>query len=135
MPSSITAGDYAALAEFRHALRHFINFSAGAARAVGLSSVQHQAMLAIKGFGGRSGQTVGEIAGHLDLRPHSAVGLVDRLVRGGWVRRRPDRRDRRLVHVTLTLKGERTLAHLSAAHRAEVRRVGPALRDLLHRIG
>ncbi|MGH7995823.1 MAG: MarR family winged helix-turn-helix transcriptional regulator [Opitutaceae bacterium] len=131
----VSSADYAALAEFRAALRHFLNFSAAAARAGGLSAVQHQAMLALKGFGAGTGQTVGELARHLDLRPHSAVGLVDRLAGHGIVRRTHDAEDRRRVHVTLTPKGERMLDHLSSAHRSELRRLGPALRDLLRRIG
>lgn len=130
----VSASDYAALAEFRAALRHFLNFSAEAARRSGLSPVQHQALLAVKGFGGRRGQTVGELARHLDLRPHSAVGLVDRLAERGMVRRTHDTRDRRVVHVALTPAGERILADLSSAHRAELRRLAPALRDLLGRI-
>lgn len=127
----VSAADYAALAEFRAALRHFMNFSANAARQAGLVPVQHQAMLAIKGFGGERGLAVGEIARRFELRPHSAVGLVDRLVKAGLAVRTQDAVDRRRVYVTLSAKGERILEGLSAAHREELRRLGPALRELL----
>ncbi len=134
MPA-VSAADYAALAEFRRALRRFLHFSREAAREAGLSPAQHQAMLALKGFAGRQGQTVGELAAQLDLRHHSAVGLADRLARRGLARRRTDRKDRRKVHLVLTARGEALLRRLSAAHRGEIRRLGPELRRLLRRLG
>ncbi|MGH8024732.1 MAG: MarR family winged helix-turn-helix transcriptional regulator, partial [Limisphaerales bacterium] len=42
--------EYETLAAFRYALRRFLHFSEQAARTVGLTPQQHQAMLAIKGF-------------------------------------------------------------------------------------
>lgn len=134
MPARLNPADYAVLAQFRVALRHFLNFSAAAARRAGVSPAQHQALLAIKGLGARRGRTVGEVARDLDLRPHSAVGLIDRLVQSGMVRRRADPVDRRRVHVVLTPRGERILERLSAAHREELRRLRPALQELLDHI-
>ncbi len=131
----VTDVEYAALAEFRHALRRFLHFSAEAARTAGLSPTHHQALLAIKGFGRGKPITVGELAEKLDRRPHTAVGLVDRLARHGWVRRVPDEQDRRRVRVALTEEGESLLATLSAAHRDELKRLGPSLREMLERLG
>src|ERR1700761_1508160 len=68
------------LAAFRYALRRFIHFSDEAASAAGVTPQQYQALLAIKGFPGRDHVTIGELAKRLQLRHHSAVGLVDRLV-------------------------------------------------------
>ncbi|HTX66950.1 MAG TPA: MarR family winged helix-turn-helix transcriptional regulator [Opitutaceae bacterium] len=135
MPSGrgpLTRNEYEALAAFRHALRRFLAFSARAARAAGLSPQQHQALLAVKGAGGRP--TIGALAAQLERRHHSAVGLVDRLARRGLARRERSAADRREVRVVLTVRGERLLAGLSAAHRDELRRVGPALRALLVRL-
>jgi DNA-binding MarR family transcriptional regulator len=129
-----TAADYQALAAFRHAVRRFLDFSASAARAAGLPPQQHQALLAIKGFPGRNPMSVGELATQLCVRPHSAVGFVDRLVRRGLVRRVPATDDRRRVHVRLTAQGDALLARLSAAHRDELRRLGPELRQSLKKI-
>jgi DNA-binding MarR family transcriptional regulator len=126
--------DYTVLAEFRAGLRHFVHFSAEAARSAGLSPVHHQTLLAVKGFGKGDGLTVGEIARAMDLRPNSAVGMVDRMAKAGLVRRTADKADRRKVHVTLTPKGERVLADLSAAHRNELRRLRPTLKALLKHI-
>ena len=75
----LTAADYERLAEFRYALRRFLVFSEEAAKGSGLTAQQHQALLAIKGFG-RSPITTGELAKRLAIRHHSAVGLIDRLV-------------------------------------------------------
>jgi DNA-binding MarR family transcriptional regulator len=78
--------------------------------------------------------TIGEMAQSLQIRHHSAVGLVDRLVEQGLVTRVPAVEDRRQVLVTLTERGLELLAGLAAAHRRELRRVGPELRGLLARL-
>jgi DNA-binding MarR family transcriptional regulator len=126
--------DYEALAVFRYALRRFLNFSGAAARSAGVSPQQHQALLAIKGFPSRHPASMGELAGRMDLRHHSAVGLVDRLVRRRLVRRAPDPVDRRCVRLHLTRQGEARLRRLSAAHHEELRRIGPGLRRILNKL-
>jgi len=130
----VTPADYRTLASFRQALRRFLEFSAAAARAAGLTPQQHQVLIAIKGFPGRDDVSVGELADRLYVRPHSAVGLVDRLVKRGLLRRVPARDDRRRVQVRLTVRGETLLARLSAAHRDELRLIGPELRRALEKI-
>jgi len=131
MPNALAIRDYRALASFREALRHFVRFSAAAARQAGVSPQQHQALLAIKAAGGRGPVTVGALAEKLARQPHSAVGLLDRLAKRGLARRRPDPVDRRKVDVTLTPAGEALIRRLSAAHREELRRLAPELRKLL----
>jgi len=127
----IRKSHYEMLARLRHALRRFLRFSAEAAREAGLPPQQHQALLAIKGAPGRDYVTVGELAEQLDLRHHSAVELVDRLVRRRLVRRTPSRADRRRVEVTLTRRGETLIRQLSAAHLVEFQQIGPELRRLI----
>lgn len=122
---------YETLAAFRYALRKFLQFSADAAEAAGLPAQQHQALLAIKGFPERDYVTIGELAERLQLRHHSAVGLVDRLAQRRLVRRFPAEEDRRRVHVALTPAGEVLLEKLSQAHLHELREIGPELRRLL----
>lgn len=129
--SRVTIADYQTLSAFRYALRQFLHFSTEAARVAGLSPQQHQALLALKGFPGRQHASVGELAERLDLRHHSTVGLVDRLVKRKLVRRQTDSTDRRRVHVVLTLQGEALVDRLSSAHRDELRRLGPELQRLL----
>lgn len=119
------------LAELRYTLRRFQRFSQDAAVAAGLTPQQHQALLAIKGFPGRDYVSIGELAERLQLRHHSAVGLVDRLVRRGLVRRLHAEGDRRRVEVRLSARGEAKLERLSAAHLGELRRLGPSIRGVL----
>lgn len=129
-----TAVDHQALANFRYWLRQFLRFSEEAASAVGITPTQHQALLAVSGFPGRDRITIGELAERLQVRHHSAVGLVDRLVAQGLMRREQGRDDRRRVFVRLTPRGARLLERLSAAHEAELRRIGPELRAVLRRL-
>lgn len=132
---NLSAADYRTLAQFRYLLRHFAAFSEDAAHGSGLTPQQHQALLAIKGFPGRERVTVGELAERLGVRHHSAVGLVDRLAARGLVRRRIERADRRQVWLELTRRAETVLAHLSLAHRDELRRLAPLLKELLRQLG
>jgi DNA-binding MarR family transcriptional regulator len=127
----ITKSHYELLAELRHALRRFQRFSREAARGAGLTPQQHQALLAIKGIPGRDFVSIGELAERLQVRHHSAVGLVDRLVRKGLVRRSSSAADGRRVEVRVAPKGEAKIEHLSAAHLAELRQLGPGIRSLL----
>jgi DNA-binding MarR family transcriptional regulator len=132
--ASISKAEYESLAEFRYALRLFLRFSEEAAQRAGLTPQQHQALLAIKGFPKRDHVTVGELAERLQLRHHSAVGLVDRLVAARLVVRRPDTADRRQVYLALTPRGTAVLQRLSAAHREELRRVAPQIESILERL-
>ncbi|MFC4294675.1 MarR family winged helix-turn-helix transcriptional regulator [Novosphingobium tardum] len=124
--------DYAALADFRHALRQFLAFSEGRAGEHGLTAQQHQALLAIRGAGGAV--TVGYVAERLILKPHSATGLVNRLAAQGLVARQASQVDRRVALLTLTEKAEDLLAELSATHREEIGRLRPLLIDLLDKL-
>jgi DNA-binding MarR family transcriptional regulator len=123
----ISKSQYEMLAAFRYALRQFLHFSEEAAQAAGITPQQHQALLAIKGFPGRDSVTVGELAERLQLRHHSAVGLIDRLVLEKLVARAPSAQDRRQVFVQLTRRGENVLERLSSAHTEQLKRMGPEL--------
>lgn len=116
-----------ALAEFRYQMRRFLRFSERAARAAGLEPRQHQLLLAVKGLPAGRHATVGEIAERLQVRHHSAVELIDRLVARGLVRRRRHRPDRRQVVVRLTARGEAVLRELSLSHLAELRALSKTL--------
>ena len=126
--------DYKALASFRHSLRSFFAFSEDAARKVGLPPQQHQAILAVRSLSTGRGATVGSVANHLLLKPHTAVGLIDRLVRGDLLVRIQDQEDRRRVLLTLTPKANEALRALSAIHLTEIRRNAPELIDLLRQL-
>jgi DNA-binding MarR family transcriptional regulator len=120
--------DYRALADFRHALRRFTNFSQKAAEDVGLTPQQHQAILAIKA---EDSLTIGELADRLMLRPHSATGLADRLVRLALVERRGTAGDKRRTELCVTERADELLKRLSDSHRNELRKMRPLLVGLL----
>ena len=86
---TVTKAEYESMAAVRYALRRFLRFSEDGAKAVGLTPQQHQALLAIKGYPARDSVTVGELAERLQVRHHSAVGLVDRLEALGLVEPSP----------------------------------------------
>jgi DNA-binding MarR family transcriptional regulator len=132
-PDKLHKAQYETLAAFRYALRKFIHFSETAAQAVGITPQQHQALLAIKGFPGRDQVTMSELAERLQLRHHSTVGLIDRLVTEKLAMRAPSNEDRRQVMIQLTRRGEKTLERLSTIHRTQLRRLGPELNLLLER--
>ncbi len=114
--AQLTQQDFERLLEFRVTLRRFQRWSEDQARAAGLTHVQHQLLVAIKGHRGAQPPTVGDLAGYLLLRPHSTVELVDRAEAAGLVERTPDAGDGRVVRVRLTGAGEEILQQLTRAH-------------------
>ena len=134
MKKKLDAVDYQSLAELRHQIRRFLHFSEQAARNVGLEPRQHQLMLAIKGLPDGARPRIGEFAERLQIQHHSAVELVNRLSRGGYVRRLAGAEDRREVLLALTPKGEQVLRALSFDHREELRMQGPILIAALERV-
>ena len=135
MKQKLSKAQYELLASFRHALRRFLHFSETAATTAGITPQHHQALLAIKGFPGRESASVGELAERLQIRHHSAVGLVDRLVADKLVRRKHSTGDHRQVMVSLTPRGERVLQNLSELHHVQLKTLGPELRRMLARLG
>ena len=127
---TLTDQDFQALAAFRAALRQFVRFSEEAAREAGLTPQQHQALVAIRGHIGNEPPTVGELAEALQVKHHSAVGLVDRIVQRGFARREPSTVDNRRVHVVITPAGDEILRSLTSAHREEHRQLADVLRRL-----
>ncbi len=114
---------YARLLALRTGLRHFEHWSAQQAKARGLTPAHHQLLLAIRGHEGDEGPTIGEVADHLLLRHHSAVGLVDRAEAAGLVRRARSEEDHRVVHLYLTDEGAARLEALSELHLEELARL------------
>jgi DNA-binding MarR family transcriptional regulator len=133
-PRQLSKSQYETLAAFRHALRRFIRFSEEAAQGPGITAQQYQALLAIKGFPARDSVTVGELAERLQLRHHSAVGLIDRLAAEKLVVRVPSAQDRRQVLIHLTSRGEKVLGKLASVHREQLKRIVPEIGQLLERL-
>jgi DNA-binding MarR family transcriptional regulator len=130
MDADLTDEQYARLLDFRTGIRRFLRWSEQQAADVGLTPAQHQLLLAVRGHDDPRGPTVGEVADHLLLRHHSAVGLVDRAESAGLITRRADHDDQRVVRIRLTPLGARRLRQLSELHLAELGRLAPRLRAL-----
>ena len=84
----VTPTDYQALDAFQLALRRFLALSESGAMELGLTSQQHQALLAVRAHRGPGEITIGELANTLMIKNHSAIGLVDRLVERDLLERR-----------------------------------------------
>ena len=63
----------------------------------------------------------------MQLRHHSVVGLINRLVERKLIERRRGDSDRRQVYIHLTNRGDELLRKLALYHRGELQATGPAL--------
>jgi DNA-binding MarR family transcriptional regulator len=134
MDEDLSDPDYRALLEFRYAIRSFLRFSEESAREAGIEPQQHQLMLAIKAGGSEGEARIGDLAERLQLRHHSTVELIDRLVAKGFAERQRAESDRRQVHVRLTKSGQQILRKLSMRHSEQLRSDGPELLRVLQEI-
>lgn len=117
---SMSKEDLERLAEFRYQLRRYLRFSEEVTRRGGITPLQYQLMLQIKGFPGREWATVGELAERLQAKHHGVVSLISRCEAAALVKRSISRSDRRRVDVQLTRKGDKCLQQLAGRHRAEL---------------
>jgi DNA-binding MarR family transcriptional regulator len=131
--SELTRKDFEKLLEFRVALRQFQCWSEDQARDAGLTHVQHQLLVAVKGHAGPMAPAVGDLADYMLLRPHSTVELIDRAEAAGLVERVPDADDGRVVRVRLTAHGEGTLQRLTRAHLDRLHGLATVLDNLVDR--
>jgi DNA-binding MarR family transcriptional regulator len=126
----LSDSEYENLLRLRTNLRHFLRWSEDAAAARGLSPSEHQLLLAVRGHHDERGPTVGEVAGYLLLRHHSAVQLIDRAEERALVRRADDENDRRVVRLRLSPKGKAIVEQLASLHHEELHRLAPVLKRL-----
>jgi DNA-binding MarR family transcriptional regulator len=131
----MTMRQYKALADFRYELRRFLRYSEELTRRHGITPLQYQLLLQVKGYGDTDHATIGALAERLQAKHHGAVALVSRCEDAALVTRRVSEKDRRAVVVGLTGKGERLLERLARMHRNELmalqgRMLFPDLRTL-----
>jgi DNA-binding MarR family transcriptional regulator len=129
-PVELTQADFEDLLRLRTGLRRFLHWSEEQAQAAGLTTAQHQLLLAIRGHPGEASPTVGDIADHLVLRHHSAGELIDRAEAAGLVARSPDPINGTQVRVSLTETGMVKLTGLAETHLAELAHLAPTMRAL-----
>ncbi|MHB0982518.1 MAG: MarR family winged helix-turn-helix transcriptional regulator [Thiobacillus sp.] len=115
--------EFETLSSFRYQLRRFLRFSEEAARLHGITHLQYQLLLHVRGFADREWATVSELAERLQAHHHGAVSLISRCEKLELVQRRVGRNDRREVEVHLTPKGNDVLNALAGQHRNELLRL------------
>lgn len=125
--------EYRALSEFRQSIHDYLDFSDRTAKAAGIEPRQYQLMLAIKGLPPEVEPSVGALAQHLRVRHHSAVELIDRAGRNGFVERERSANGRNVL-VKLTTEGNRVLERAVAERLQELQSAGPVLVDALRRL-
>lgn len=118
------------VADWRAALREFMGASRQILKKHEVTSMQYQALLAIRVSDEPEGLSMNGLAGYLGVRHNSAVGLVNRLEAHGLVLRARSQRDRRVAHLRLTEEGESTLEALAEAHCQELNRLRPEMRRI-----
>jgi DNA-binding MarR family transcriptional regulator len=98
-------------------------FIAGVARRHGLSHAALNALAVIEGNGGPI--PAGEVSAHMHITSGTLTGVLDTLERKGYVRRTPDRDDRRSVLVDITPEAQDVLdTMLPEVQQACVARLG-----------
>lgn len=120
---ALSKDDFETLSNFRYQLRRFLRFSEEATHLHGITHLQYQLLLHVRGFPGRDWATVSELAERLQSHHHGAVSLISRCEKLGLVQRRVGRNDRREVEVHLRPKGHEVLNALAAQHRDELLRL------------
>lgn len=118
---SLSKKQFEALSEFRYQLRRFLHFSEEAAKSEGITPLQYQLLLHIRGFPGRDWATVGELAERLQMKHHGVVALLTRCEEAKLIRRQKSETDRREVEIHLLKDGAKRLERLAALHEAELR--------------
>lgn len=127
--------DFRAMAEFRHEMRKFLRFSKDElAQHARLTPEQYEAMLALRAFADDRGMTVGQLSDRLQVKHHTAVTLVNKLVERGVASRTHGTTDRREVYVKLTPEGTELLNKAASVHRKEIRRRSAELIAALERL-
>ncbi len=135
MPShSSSQLNYPAIADFRYAIRRFLNFSADAARRAGLEPQQYQLLLALKGLPSTEAPTIGALAARMMIRHHSAVELINRLESHRLIRRSHNPSDHREVFLLLSARGERLVQRIASEHWAELQTAGRELISTLESV-
>jgi len=125
--NDLTPEEYEALAEFRYNIRRFLRLSEEAAAKAGIEARQYQFLLALRGLIEQKRVTITDLAERMQVRHHSVVGLINRLVERKLIERRRGDSDRRQVYIHLTNRGEDLLRRLALYHRGELLASAPAL--------
>jgi DNA-binding MarR family transcriptional regulator len=109
----------ASITDFRYELRRFLRYSEQVTRRNGLTPLQYQLLLQIKGTADSDGATIGRLAERLQAKHHGVVALATRCEKLGLIVRQASKDDRREVYLSLSAKGDRILERVARWHRDE----------------
>jgi DNA-binding MarR family transcriptional regulator len=112
--------DYERLSSFRYRLRHFLHISERICKDHGLTPLQYQLLLHVRGFPGREWANIGELAERLQAQHHGVVALINRCEKLGLVTRQQGREDRRVVEIHLLPAGGALLERIAGLHQDEL---------------
>lgn len=112
--------DFERLSQFRYQLRCFLRRSEDICRKHGLTALQYQLLLHLRGFAERDWATVGELAERLQAKHHGTVALIDRCEQLSLVERRQGREDRRQIEVHLLEEGIERVTRIAEAHQPDL---------------
>lgn len=129
--TKLTDAEYAALGQFRWSMRQFLQFSEEGAREQGISSQQHQALLAIRSHAGPEALTIGGLAERLFVKNHSALELVARMAENGLVERKVSPDDRRRVLLSILPRGAEILETISLRNLGQLNETAEILAEIL----
>ena len=119
--------NYQTVAAWRAALRSFMHASKAILKRNGITSMQYQALLAIRTESGSNGLAIKGLAAYLGIKHNSAVDLANNLEEGGYIKRVRSPHDRRVACLHLTAAGSEILETLVNAHQGEIRRIRPQM--------
>ncbi|MFD5749880.1 MarR family winged helix-turn-helix transcriptional regulator [Streptomyces sp. NPDC127033] len=88
---------------------------------IGITPAQARLLRALTGYDTPPRMT--DLATRLEVVPRAVTTLVDSLEASGWVRRAPDRTNRRVTRIELTDTGRATLRALRGARRTAAENV------------
>lgn len=133
MTRRLREAELQALARFRFELRRFVRQADRNAAEAGLTRAQYELLLAVRGWSGEGPPSVGALAEHLELRPHSTLELARRAEQHGLVTLHPDPADSRRQLVALTTAGRSAVERAAVRNRSELDDLREALFELAAR--
>lgn len=119
----LSKADYERISHFRYRLRRFLRISERICHGQGLTPLQYQLLLHVRGFPGRDWAVISELAERLQAQHHGVVALIDRCEKLGLVTRHQGRQDRRAVEIHLTAAGSARLERIASLHQDELHRL------------
>ena len=95
------------------AYQAFATYDAKHLRGYGLTQSQADVIFTL---GNTTGMSCKELGQHTLITKGTLTGVLDRLEKKGLTRRQPSRRDRRVIHVSRTSKGQRMFEDIFPQH-------------------